>query len=213
MIQIEQRFISRNYSKGVVITPKYIVVHETANTAAGADADSHYTYWNTNEYANASAHFVVDDTKILQLLPLDAKAWHVGDNKGHSDITNNNAIGLEICVNSDGNYTAARQNAIELVRYLMKITSLSPDQVVTHNDASGKWCPAIMLTQNLWEDFKMQIRKTDELIDPNDIAWEYGNRGIVTDVDGFLKDMEQNPDGRLYWLARKALSYMKKHDI
>jgi len=213
MLPVEQRFISKNYSKGVVITPKYIVVHETANTTPGANADAHYTYWNTNDYANASAHFVVDDNKIIQLLPLDAKAWHVGDNKGHSDITNNNAIGLEICVNSDGDYMRARQNAIELVRYLMKITGLSPDRVVTHNDASGKWCPAIMLSQNLWEDFKIRIRETEELTDPNDIAWEYGNRGIVTDVDGFKTEMVQSRDGRLYWLARKALHYMRKHDV
>jgi len=212
-MNIEKKIISKNYSKGVTIKPEYIVLHETDNKKVGANADAHYTYWNTNDSAKTSAHFVVDDTKILQLLPLDARAWHVGDNKGHSNITNSNSIGIEICVNSDGNYTIARQNAIALVRHLLKVTGLYADRVKTHNDASGKWCPSIMLTKNLWEDFKMQVQKTDEITTPNDISWELGHRGIVTDTAGFKQEMEQNPDGRLYWLARKALKYMQERNV
>ena len=37
-----------------------------------------------------------------------------------STVTNNNSIGIEICVNEDGNYTTARQNAIDLVKYLLQ---------------------------------------------------------------------------------------------
>ena len=212
-MNIEQKFISKNYSKGVTIIPKYIVVHETGNAAKGANADAHFKYWDTNDSAQASVHFVVDDTKIIQLLPLNAMAWHVGDNKGHSDITNSNTISLEICINSDGDYVKARQNAIELVRHLINVTGIPADRVVTHNDASGKWCPAIMLTKKLWEDFKMEIRKSDEMTVPNDIAWEFGHRGLVTDIEGLKKEMEQNPEGRLYWFARKTLKYLQDRNI
>lgn len=157
-MNIEKRLISKNYSKGVTIKPLYITVHETDNTAAGANADAHYRYWNSNDSANSSVHFVVDDTKVIQLLELNQKAWHVGDNKGYSNITNNNSIGIEVCVNSDGDYAKARQNAIELVQYLLGVTGLSVDKVVRHNDASGKYCPRKMLDNpQLWTDFKNAV--------------------------------------------------------
>lgn len=52
-----------------------------------------------------------------------------------------------------------------------------------------------------------------ELTEPNDIVWEYAHRGIVTDADGMLWEMKNKPDGRLYWLARKALHYMRRRGI
>lgn len=45
-----------------------------------------------------------------------------------------------------------------------------------------------------------------ELTTPNDIVWELANRGLVTDKDGMIDEMEQNPNGRLYWLARKVVN-------
>ena len=158
LLIIEKKLINKNYSKGVVIQPQYIVIHETDNTAKGANADAHYKYWNSNDNAKASAHFVVDDTKALQLGELNRRMWHVGDNKGYSPITNSNSIGVEICVNSDGDYTLARRNAIELVRDLMKKTGIEADHVVRHNDASGKHCPRRMMDNpKLWEDFKKEV--------------------------------------------------------
>lgn len=48
-----------------------------------------------------------------------------------------------------------------------------------------------------------------ELVTPNDIVWELGHRGFVTDTKGMLDEMNKNPDGRLYWLARKMLHYIR----
>ena len=45
-----------------------------------------------------------------------------------------------------------------------------------------------------------------ELTTPNDIVWELAQRGLVTDKDGMIAEMEQNPNGRLYWLARKIVN-------
>ena len=53
----------------------------------------------------------------------------------------------------------------------------------------------------------------DELTEINDIVWEYAHRGLVTDADGMLHEMRKEPNGRLYWLARKALHYMRRRDI
>ncbi len=52
-----------------------------------------------------------------------------------------------------------------------------------------------------------------ELTDINDIVWEYAHRGIVTDSEGMKEAMKAEPEGRLYWLARKALQYMRERNI
>ena len=48
-----------------------------------------------------------------------------------------------------------------------------------------------------------------ELITPNDVVWQLSEWGIVTDANGMLAEMEANPNGRLYWLARKVVNRMK----
>jgi hypothetical protein len=160
-IPLQIRQISMNYSKGAVMTPKYIVIHETNNYSAGADANAHYRYWNTNPTAQASTHFVVDNNEIYQMLQLDQVGWHVGDNRnGHSDITNFNSIGIEIAVNSDGDYYQARQNSIKLTINVMNLLDMDISQLKRHYDASGKWCPKNMLDDpSLWTDFVNQVEK------------------------------------------------------
>ena len=157
-----------NYSKGVKIKPIAIVIHETDNWNKGANALAHYNYWNTNSKANSSAHFVVDDSNIIQLAELDWRCWHVGDNRGYSIYSNDNTIGIEICVNAGGNYSKARQNCIDLVKHLLQVTGLKVTDVKRHKDVSGKKCPRNMIDNpSLWIDFKNQV----EL--PSDFNEEY----------------------------------------
>lgn len=154
-MNIQKMLIGINYSRGVTISPTYIVIHETDNEDAGANAVANRNYFANHPEAEASTHFVVDDHSMIQCLELNQKGWHVGDNRGHSDITNSNTIGIEICVNSDGDYMKARANAIELVKYLISVTGIPASRVVRHYDASGKWCPRRMLdTPTLWTEFK-----------------------------------------------------------
>lgn len=180
-MNIEKKLISKNYSKGVTITPKYIVLHETGNTSKGANADAHFKYWDTNDTAQASAHFVVDDTRVIQLLELNKRAWHIGDNQGHSDIINSDSVGIEICVNSDGDYDKAVSNAVELVQWLLKETGLTINCLKTHHDASGKNCPTIMLKNNKWQDFKNSVASPTPIPDVpwyNDAQWWVKANGI-----------------------------------
>lgn len=58
-----------------------------------------------------------------------------------------------------------------------------------------------------------ETKPSSELVKPNDIVWEYAQRGIVSDSVGMVKAMEADPDGRLYWLARKALAYIRERGI
>jgi probable enterotoxin D len=158
MLPINKQLISINYSKGVVINPSFIVIHETDNEDVGANAMANRNYFANHSEAQASTHFIVDDKNIIQCLELNQRGWHVGDNRGHSNINNSNTVGIEICVNRDGDYNRARANAIELTKYLMVILKLGADRVVRHYDSSGKHCPRKMLDNPaLWNDFKAQL--------------------------------------------------------
>lgn len=138
----------------------YIVVHDTANKSRGADAMRHYAFFNRENQAS-SADFFVDDTQILQVNDyFTYYTWHCGDGKGTRDITNQNSIGVEICVNRDGNYRKALENAEQLVARLMAELDIDASHVVRHYDASGKNCPASMEKHNWrkWEQFKEAIQ-------------------------------------------------------
>ncbi len=163
-MEIIKDLISINYTAGKVINPEYIVIHETANRSKGADAMAHRRYFGTNKNAKASAHFVVDDKRAIQLGEFEKgkcyEMWHVGTGKFKNPIYNKNSIGIEICVNSDGDYNKAFENAVTLCRHIMEKTGIDSAHVVRHFDAWGKRCPATMLEHpQLWEKFKNEVSK------------------------------------------------------
>ncbi|EQJ93960.1 N-acetylmuramoyl-L-alanine amidase family protein [Clostridioides difficile P51] len=140
---------------------KFIVIHETDNEDKGADAKRHAQALN-NGNLEASVHYYVDDKMIYQTLDHKDGAWAVGKSYGTAlvaGVTNYNSINIEICVNKDGNYTKARENAIDLTRKLMKDLNISADKVIRHYDAKKKYCPRKMLDNpKLWVDFKDKVK-------------------------------------------------------
>lgn len=139
---------------------KYIVIHDTSNYAKGADALAHVHYFATTD-RKASADYLVDDNSIYQINDYSKYyTWHCGDGKGRFGITNNNSIGIEICVNADGNYQASINNAIALTYNLMQSLNISIDNVVRHYDASRKFCPSSMVADNWnkWHKFKSALQ-------------------------------------------------------
>lgn len=193
-MQIEKKQIAYNrVSRSGRI--RYIVIHDTGNKAKGANADAHFNYFNGGN-RNASADFFVDDKKILQVNDYTKYyTWHVGDGKGKYGITNANSVGIEICVNSDGNYNAAYLKAVELTKYLMGVLGIDDSHVVRHYDASRKNCPASMSENGwaLWEKFKRLIKEEETMAECKftDISGHYGEKqirevfemGIVNGID------------------------------
>lgn len=156
---IEKRLISFNFMKRKGgIMPTYIVVHDTGNTSAGADGLAHYRYFNGGN-RKASAHYFVDDKRIVETVETANASWHCGDGHGRYGITNSNSIGVEICVNSDGSYDKALDNARLLVRFLMDYYKIPLERVVRHYDASRKLCPRSMSANNWqkWWEFKKSL--------------------------------------------------------
>lgn len=132
----------------------YITIHETGNTARGADAAAHASYLKGESASNAmvSWHYTVDDHAIVQHLPDGETAYHAGD--GANGPGNTKSIGVEICVNQGGDFEKAKQNAAALVRLLMTEHSIPLDRVVQHNHWNGKDCPkTIRNTPGGWEEF------------------------------------------------------------
>lgn len=132
----------------------YITIHETGNFARGSDAEAHSAYLKSEsaEAARVSWHFTVDDHAIVQHLPVGETAYHAGD--GASGPGNATSIGIEICVNADGDFTKAKANAASLVRLLMRQHGIPLDRVVQHNYWNGKNCPyTIRHADGAWEAF------------------------------------------------------------
>ena len=132
----------------------WITIHETGNTAAGADAAAHGNYLDSDagEKDMVSWHYTVDDHAIVQHLPDYETAYHAGD--GAAGPGNATSIGIEICVNAGGDFAKAKANAAALVRLLMAEHGIPIDHVVQHNHWSGKDCPYnIRHTAGAWEGF------------------------------------------------------------
>lgn len=201
MIKITKNLIDKNFSKRDNNNIKYIVIHDTANPNKGSNAEAHFKYFNSKNL-DASAHFFVDDGKILQIVEEYNRAWHCGDGKGKNKITNDNSIGVEMCINSDGDFEKTIENTIKLSTYLLDKYNLDINCLVRHFDASGKICPNEFYENNWgkWNDFKNKVKfNLDILITPFD------KNKIDYYVNGIYKlILEREPDGEgfNYWTNR-----------
>ena len=134
-----------------------ITIHETDNKRVGADGRAHTEYVdNVNNYV--SWHFTVDDEKIYQELPIIENAWHAGD--GGQGMGNRTSIAIEICVNDDGDFMRAKENAKKLIRYLMEETGI--DEIYSHHFWSGKYCPRNILNSG-WDEFVKWVLDDDDM--------------------------------------------------
>lgn len=136
----------------------YIVVHSTDNP--NANSVSHIKWLNKDRKANA-VHYYVDADGVTKALDESIQAWGVGDAKqDQTTILNSNSIQIEICEYTDPilqeqaitNAVVFIQNSL-LVRY-------PKARIVKHQDASGKYCPRILLKEKGdWSKFVARIQK------------------------------------------------------
>lgn len=219
MLEINKRITPYNYTYLRNKRNEYIVIHYVGAVSTAKNNADYYA----GSRLSASAHYFVDENEIWQSVEDNNISWHCGGglqgsggHKFHNICTNSNSIGVEMCVklDSSGNWYFEEEtveNTIKLVKYLMKKYNISEDKVIRHYDVTGKNCPAPYVDEKIWKDFKMKLTKKNiiEYTSPNDIVWELAERGIISDKEGMLKEMNKNPDGRLYWLARKCVQYIR----
>lgn len=113
----------------VKIAPTTITIHNTGNNNASAKNNHNYMKnINKSGERTASWHFTVDDIEIYQSQSTNFKCYHAGTTAG-----NNTSIGIEICQFTDAKkQLKAYENAIELVKILLKYHNFTIDKVVQH---------------------------------------------------------------------------------
>ena len=200
---INKQYISKKNTNSAPNKPKYIVIHETDNFRVGADGLTHAKA-QFKGHLNTSVHFYCGDDGVYQVADYSSSCWSIGKTYSNTrpimDATNYNVISIEICVNADGNYTIARDNAIALTKFLMGDLGITEDRVIRHYDAKGKYCPRKMMDDpSLWVDFKNQIgskvQPTPSPIQPTPISEYYRvgrdwQNGICIGQIGAFKDLE-----------------------
>jgi N-acetylmuramoyl-L-alanine amidase len=120
---------------------KFIVSHSTGNP--GSTAYENRNYFNHRQ-PSASAHTFIDDRYILEIIPLDEKAWHVlystpTDNRMFGADANDAAIGVELCYGGNINFTEAYNRYVWYHAYLCRKFNLSPSKhIVSHKTLDPK---------------------------------------------------------------------------
>lgn len=152
-----------------MIEVRRIVCHWTANTTRGADANAHRRYFQNNpDGRKASAHYFVDSRNMIQIIPDNEMALHVGERwsaSGAVAITGNRrispnryTIGYELCVNADGDFKETETRSAWLAAYLLKKHALSMNQLIRHFDVTGKRCPGMYLTPETWAAYRQKVQ-------------------------------------------------------
>lgn len=138
---------------GIFMKPRGITDHDTGNAGRGADADMHNRYihnmagYHPRDTNHVSWHISLDENFIIQHIPFDEPAYHCGDGWGVNS-GNRTTIGIEKCMNVDGDRAKTEENAIALTVFLLKAFKWTPDLVNPHQHWSGKYCPAVILKRD-----------------------------------------------------------------
>lgn len=141
---------------GTVISPKYIVIHNTELWDIPA-IDYHESLKTQNTIGEriASWHFTVDDKEIIQSVDTNWMTWNTSHMSGHLE-----TVAIEICkFTDDWRQKLAEDNTIALIHYLAKLHKLNIKSCLRkHQDYTGKFCPQIILSRsNGWDEFLNKV--------------------------------------------------------
>ncbi|MBQ8589641.1 MAG: N-acetylmuramoyl-L-alanine amidase [Firmicutes bacterium] len=144
---------------GTLRTIRYVVIHETGNTAETAGAASHNSYVHTEAMKQKlSWHYTVDDHEIYQHLPDNEVGYHAGDRLEEKG-GNMCGIGIEICVNADNDYEVTLENTAKLAARLLDVYDIPMKALTKHQDYSGKNCPEHLIEDERWDEFCGMVEK------------------------------------------------------
>lgn len=165
----------------------WIVVHESGMPGTGNNAQKLAELQVRNATSGgreASWNYQVDESHIYQSFDDTIICWHASDGTASAGTGNCNGIGIEMCVNQDGNYEGAMRLDAKLIAQLMYKYNLTLDNVRRHFDFAPdkKQCPYYMIETNRWTEFL-------EFVNREYIAYKYYLEGVrfewsVTDNEG-----------------------------
>src|SRR5690606_15423035 len=136
---------------------EYVTIHETANQSQGANAKAHANLQSRGNVRSASWHETVDDKEAVISFKPEVRCWHAGTRAG-----NHRSYGIEICVNSDGDFKKAVENAAQRAAARLKVKGRGIEYLRQHEDWSGKDCPNFLRdgTKGVtWADFRRRVHQ------------------------------------------------------
>lgn len=200
-----------NARPGHELIPKYITIHNTANTTKGADADNHARYLQTGaKDGTVSYHYCVDDGQIVRIIPDNENAWHAGDGKDGTG--NRQSLSIEICENVDGDLKKATDNAVELTAMLAKKYNIPLKNIVQHNYWNKKDCPRRLRKGEpyTWEEF---LKKVDTILNPpapqQKTYGEAGDKIILKNANLYAASSSAKPSGS----PRSGVYYIWSNEV
>lgn len=169
MVDIKKQLVTesvankRSYGKGN--KKRYIVVHQTGNTTRGANAQAHANLQSRLNTRNASWHIQTDSNGAIQSFDYGYNCWHAGVGRA---VGNLDSIGIEACINSDGDYLKTLEITAQVVKQLMDQFNIPIENVTQHNKWDGKNCPAQIRAGKdgiTWAKFLAMVQKDNRKVE------------------------------------------------
>jgi N-acetylmuramoyl-L-alanine amidase len=214
--QLERNYIKfGNARSGDQISKvRFLVAHEVGKIST---ADQNRTHFHNNQ-PSGSAHTFIDNKKILEMIPLWEKAYHVQyqkpiDNQLFGDDANDCAIGVELCRTS---FQESYDRYVWYFAYLCRKFALDPrTKIVSHKklDPQRRSDPESWLNPNgvTWTNFISHV--TDYYNRWHEEPVVVAAKTTPADsADGKLVRGERGPNVQALNLMLKALEYTTKTD-
>lgn len=154
---------------------KYLVYHYTGNKKDTAENNGNYF---KNNVVKASANFFIDDTTVVESVPVEYTAYSVGGSKYSNCVytgggkcygkaTNANTINIEMCGDKNGKASdKTQENAIALGKELVEKYNIPYENIIRHFDVTGKQCPAYFCysdsNDKSWKEFKERLKNEND---------------------------------------------------
>jgi hypothetical protein len=176
---VSQSVLDQKMYPGYVIPNEenvlWIVVHDTGLSTVGVDAERlAQNQWNSAYLGGgrkASWTYTVDDYQIYQSYEDTVTLWHATDGRTEGG-GNLNGIGIEMCVNADGNFEACTLNDARLIGHLLKTYNLGMLNMKQHYDFyPNKNCPQVLRDSDRWFEFMTLC------------TWEYISQTLLTEYE------------------------------
>lgn len=163
-IGVTKNLIGINYTKGMFIKPKFIVVHDITDSRFDTMREFR-NYIAHDKEAKISVHYLVGARAVVKILEDEWRGWHVGD-KPTKDITNSNSISVAMFIRDNKDIGRVIKNTVDLVNKLREKFNIPVKNVKRHYDVTGRRCPEILINKESWNRFVLALKGVQEDLIP-----------------------------------------------
>lgn len=145
---------ARNSSSRFRYKPDKIVVHWTGI----GGLESSKNWFKSKNNLISSAHYIVEDERILQMVPENRTAWHTGN-----WLANLTSIGIEISATEDRPVSdASYKTVVELIIDIHRRTGIAIDALHRHNEYKTTRCPGTIDFDRIKREIQLVLQPKDE---------------------------------------------------